>query len=151
MKRNPTLWVILFGLPLLIVLPLAVLGAGVYSTGSIDLRVVEKGAHGTSVGLHIPALVVPLALHCVPACTIDEVRMEMDDEAREALRVARAVAGRLASCPDGVFVDVQSRDDVVLIEKRDGRLVLFVDTPQETVRCTMPLRTLSQCLEALSI
>jgi len=148
MKRNRTLWAILFGLPLLLVIPLVVIGAGTYTTGSIDVRVVEKGPDGTSVGVHIPAMVIPFALRCVPVCTIDEVRMEMDDEARQALRLASAVAARLASCPDGVFVDVQSREEVILIEKRSGQIVVFVDTPDETVRCSMPIRTLAKSLDA---
>jgi hypothetical protein len=142
MKRKGGLWVVLFGIPALLVLPIAIVGSGVYAPGTIDVQVVEKGSGGTSVGLHVPAMIVPAALHLLPECTVDDIRVELDDEARQALRIAGAIMEKLEECPDGVFVDVQDATDVVTIEKRNGQIHVYVDTPDETVRCSMPIGTL---------
>lgn len=146
MKRKGGLWVVLFGIPALLVLPVAIIGSGIYAPGTIDVQVVEKGGGGTSLGLHVPAMIVPAALRLLPECTIDDIRVDLDDEARQALRIAGAVMEKLEECPDGVFVDVQDATDVVTIEKRNGQILVYVDTPDETVRCSMPIGTIRRTI-----
>lgn len=148
-KRNRTLWAILFGIPALIVIPLALAGSKVITAGSIDIDVIEKTGAGSSVGIHVPAAVVPVAVHLMPQVTVDDIRMEMGPEALEALRIADAVMGELARVPDGVFVDVMDRTDIVRIEKRAGKLHIYVDSPTETVRVEVPIRAVRQTLAAL--
>lgn len=148
-KRNRMLWTILFGVPALIVLPLALVGSSVMTAGSIDISVVEKNGGGSSVGIHIPALLAPAAVHLMPEVTVDDIRMEMGPEARQALVLAGAVIGELEKLPDAVFVDVMDDTDIVTIEKRSGRLHIYVDTPDETVKIEVPLRAVRQTLKAL--
>jgi hypothetical protein len=148
MKRKRSLWVILFGIPALLILPLAVVGSRVYTSGSIDVEVVER--NGSSVGIHVPATLVTTALHFIPECTVDGVRVEMDPEARQALRIAAAVAEELEDCPDGILVDVQDAQEVVTIEKKDGKIHVFVDSPDETVRCSVPIRTVRRAVERIA-
>ena len=141
MKKKNSLWVILFGLPALLILPFALIGSNVYSTGMIDVEVLEKSPNGTSIGIHVPAMAVPAALHLMPHVTIDEVCMEMDGEARQALAILDEVADELTRVPDGVFVEVIDGGDYVTIEKTNGKIVIFVDTPQERVNISVPVRT----------
>jgi hypothetical protein len=40
--------------------------------------------------------------------------------------------------------------DIVTIEKRAGKLHIYVDTPEETVKIEVPLRVVRQTLSALN-
>lgn len=152
MKRNNrTLWVILLGIPALLVLPVAIVGSSLVTGGSIELQVYEKHDGGCHVGMTIPAGIVPIACRLVPNVVIDDVRLDLDDEARQALRIAEVVADELRGVPDGVFVDVIDGTDIVTIEKVDGNLKIFVDTPDETVRLSVPLGTVSHAIRALDV
>jgi len=148
-KRNRMLWAILFGVPMLIVLPLALVGSSVITPGSIDVTVTDKTGSGSNVGIHVPAILAPAAMHLMPDVTIDDIRMEMGPEAEQALELAAAVMGELERVPDGVFVEVMDRTDIVIIEKRAGKLHIYVDTPDETVRVEVPIRAVRQTLKAL--
>lgn len=148
-KQNRTLWAILFGLPALIVLPLALVGSKVLTAGSIDIDVVEKHGGGSTVGIHMPAAIVPVAVHLMPSFKVDDIRTEMGPEARDALRIAAAVIGELERVPDAVLVEVMDDTDIVTVEKRDGGLHIYVDSPDETVRVQVPLRAVRQTLSAL--
>lgn len=149
-KSNRMLWAILFGVPMLIVLPLALAGSSVLTPGDIDVRVIDKTGGGSSVGIHVPALLVPAAVHLMPQVTVDDIRMEMGPEAEMALELAAAVLGELDNVPDGVFVDIMDRTDIVTIEKRAGKLLIYVDTPEETVKVEVPIRAVRQTLQALA-
>lgn len=148
-KKNRTLWLILFGVPALIVVPLALVGSSVLTAGSIDINVIEKNDGGSAIGIHVPAALVPAAAHLMPRVTVDDIRMDMGPEARQALEIGFAVIGELERVPDGIFVDVMDGTDIVTIEKRDGKLLIYVDTPDETVKIDVPLRAVRQTLGAL--
>jgi hypothetical protein len=146
-SRPRTLFLILFGLPLLLVAPVAILGASVFRAGTIDFEVHER--NGCSVEGTVPAAVVPIALRFLPAEVLDDVRGEVRCEAPYALDVARAVVREISRCPDGVFVDVQGRDEIVSIEKREGKIRILVDTPDEVVRISVPLHTVSSLVAVI--
>jgi len=148
-KSNRMLWAILFGVPMLIVLPLALAGSSVLTPGDIDVRVIDKTGGGSSVGIHLPALLVPAAAHLMPHVTVDDIRAEMGPEGEQALKIAAVVLGELQRMPDGVLVEVMDRTDIVTIEKRDGNLRIFVDSPDETVQVEVPIRAARQTLKAL--
>ncbi|NNE43298.1 MAG: hypothetical protein HKN12_03745 [Gemmatimonadetes bacterium] len=148
MKKNRSLWVILFGIPALLILPVALIGSGVYSNGMIDVEVVEKSGSGCSIGIHMPAMIVPVAMRLMPQVTVDDMCMGMDPEAQQAIAIAQEVAGELTRLPDGVFVEVMDREDFITIEKRNGKLLIFVDTPEERVNISVPVRMIEQTLRA---
>lgn len=143
------LFAILFGLPLVLVLPVALLGASVLHTGVLEIEVVEKGEGGTSVGVKVPGAILPVAMHLIPDVALDDVRCEIDAETRAALDVARVALGSIARGPDGVYVDVRSRDEVVHVMKEGDTLRVFVDTPSEVVRVSVPLRVVGSVLDAI--
>lgn len=150
MKRGSNrLLAILFGLPILLVLPIVLLGSSIHRAGTIEISVLERGHDGTSIDMKIPGALVPVALHLLPEVTIDGVRREIGPEAQEAIGIARVALRSIGRAPDGVFVDIQSPDEIVRVEKRDGRIRVLVDTPDEAVRISVPLPVASSVLAAL--
>jgi len=143
------LFAILFGIPILLVAPMALLGASVVRNGVVNVEVLEKGEHGTSVEVKIPGAVVPVAMHFLPECVVNDVRCEMDEEARAALAVARGALRALGRSPDGVYVDVRSRDEIVRVEKSGNDLRVYVDTPDEVIRVSIPIRVAGSVLAAI--
>lgn len=148
-KRSRTLWLILFGVPLLLGIPVAIVGSSICRTGMIDVRVVEKQPGGCSVGIHVPGALVSVLARCTPRCAFAEIREEAGREAENALDICRVVLDELGRGGDGVYVDVRTAEELVTIEKRDGKLLLFVDTPDETVRCSLPIRVLASVISAI--
>ncbi len=151
MKRDngKRLFAILFGLPILLAAPIVLVGNSIYRAGTIELAVQEKSECGTSVEVKVPGALIPVAMHCLPEVTIDGVREEMGPEAREAIGMAREALRSIGRSPDGVYVDVRTRDEIVLIEKRDGKIRILVDTPDEAVKVSVPLGVASSVLAAI--
>lgn len=146
-RQTRSLILLLFGVPALLVVPIVLLGSTLFHAGSIEFEVHEKG--GTSIGGSIPASMIPVALHLAPAHVMDEVRCEVRGELGEHLDIVNAALKAISRCPDGVLVDVLSGDEIVRIEKREGRLEIFVDTPSETVRAGVPLHTVASVLSSI--
>lgn len=136
--RTKTLFVILFGIPLL----LAALGAGVVwaicRQGTLEFSMHGK-AGGAHVGVQVPAILVPIALHMASAFPPAEC-LRHNLKGNEHFEVVREMLAALEDAPDGILVDVRTREELVLIEKRAGRLLVSIDTPDENVQASMPLR-----------
>ena len=110
-------------------------GALVYSAGAIRVEVLEKHEGGQHINLIIPAAIVPVALAFVP----NEHLQEITDEMREVLPLVRIAAEELARCPDGILVEVRDSNDHVLIQKRNGSLMVDVESRDEEVHVSFPL------------
>jgi hypothetical protein len=150
MKRNDrVLFALLFGIPLLLVVPVALIGSSLsFEPGRIEVQVLDKHGGG-SVGVNAPALLVPLAMHLAPDVVIDDMRCELGEEGEQALAIARAAVRELARCPDGILVDVRTRDEVIFVEKKGRAFLVHVDTPGETVHATIPLSAIGSVLDAI--
>lgn len=145
--QTRTLFGILFGLPLLIIIPLAFLGAALWRSGTIEIHVAEKGRCGETVDVYAPAAILPLVAHLTPACSMASCRM--DPEARRAIRTAAVMLDAMNDAPDGVYVDVRTRDEIVHVEKKRGALEVDVDTPEDTVHASVPLGAVQSVLRAI--
>ena len=148
-KRSRGLWAILFGIPVLLILPVALIGSAVYQTGTIEFRVLEKHDGGVSVGGSIPAIIVPIAMHLAPHEILDEIHCELDGEAEWVLDVLQVSLEELSRIPDCVLVDVRSDDEIVTIEKRSGKLEVNVDTPDEVISISVPIGALTAIADIL--
>ncbi len=148
-KRSRGLWAILIGIPVLLALPVVLIGAAVHQTGTIEFRVLEKHDGGTSIGGSIPAVILPIAAHIAPHHILNEIHAELDEEAEWALDVMQATLEELSGIPDCVLVDVRDGNDIIQIEKRDGKLELTVDTPDEAVSVSMPIGALAAIADVL--
>jgi hypothetical protein len=142
--RTRTLLAIVFGLPLLVAVPLALVGARILQAGTLEVHVVEKGPAGDSVDVRVPAAILPAVATVAPMCSLGGCRL--DPDARLALRVAADVLDALRAAPDGVLVDVRTRDEVIRIEKRDGKIEVAVDSREEVVHASMPLGAIRSAL-----
>lgn len=147
--QTRNLLLILFGVPLLLIGPVMVLGSSIFQPGTIDFEVHEKGRHGSSIEATIPAAMVPVALHLTPKHVMDEVRHEIHHEVGDHGKTIRALLKEISRCPDGVFIDVQTDTEFVRIQKRDGRIEVTVDTPDELIRASVPLHTVASVFSAI--
>lgn len=131
---------IVVGAVVLIVVGMAlVAGAVAFSAGSVRVRVMEKKPGGDHVNLVLPALAVPLGMKLMP----EEARREATAQMRPWAPAIRAAAETLADSPDAVLFEVQDPHEYVRIEKRNGKLLIDVDTDAETVHLSFPLRLLA--------
>jgi hypothetical protein len=146
-RKTRTLFAILFGVPLLLVLPLAFLGASILVAGDVEVHVAEKGECAETVDIRVPAALLPALVRLTPVGAVAKCHME--PEARRACRLATALLRALEDAPDGVYVDVRTRDEIVLVEKKDGALRVDVDTPEEVVHAAAPLRAVRSVLGAI--
>lgn len=142
--RTGVLFAIVFGLPILLALPIGLFGAKIYQTGTLAVHVVEKGVDGTRVDVVAPAAILPMAAAVVPFCRIDGE--SVDPEIRAAMHDAVDILTAMRDAPDGVYVDVRTRTEMVRIEKRGGIVEIEVDTPEELVRTSIPLEAVRSAL-----
>lgn len=145
--QTRTLLAIVFGLPLLIILPIAFLGASVMCSGNVEVHVVEKGGAGETVDVCVPAALLPAVVRLTPVCAFASCHLDRD--ARRGLRAASAMLDAMEDAPDGVYVDVRTRDEVVFVEKRNRVLRVEVDTPDEVVRVSAPLKAVRLVVRAI--
>ena len=136
--RTKTLFAILFGIPLLLAATCAVIVFVVSRAGSLEFSIHEKHG-GSNVEVRLPAILVPV--------TMAFVRLPFNDElpcgggnCGIPFGVVSGALSALSDCPDGVLVDINTAEDIVRIEKRAGRIVVYIDTPDETVSAAIPLR-----------
>jgi hypothetical protein len=141
------LFAILFGLPILIATPIALIGSSFLQAGKIHVSVVDKTEGGCSVDVAVPAAIAPLAARIGKACSLP--CGNFGPEARAALELAGAALAAMASSPDGVYVEVRSADEIVVVSKRDGVLQVDVDTRDETVHASIPLAAARSVLSVI--
>ena len=145
--RTGRMFLILFGVPLLLALPITFIGAKFLGAGTLEVHVSETGPNGGTVDVVLPAGLVPAAASLSSVCSIGGCHI--DSEAREAIRLAADAIDLLRDVPDAVLVDVRTDTEVVLVEKRGGELQVDVSTPEETVRATIPLRAVRSALRLI--
>lgn len=118
------------------------------SFGMITVDVAEKSAAGGRVRIVLPGFLLhagSCALRFVPEDDRIEIRREIDDLAP----MMRVVADELEAMPDMTLVRVESDDAYVHIRKRDGQLVIDVETEDEDVHVSVPIGAVSDVIEAL--
>jgi hypothetical protein len=147
--KSRALFAILFGVPILLLVPVWLVGSNIYRAGSIEFAVLEKGPDGCHISGKVPAILVPAAVHFMPSVVIEEAGQEIRCDVGNAVEIVQAAARELSRCPDGVLVDVRTSCEIVTIEKRNGRIVIDVDTPDEAVRAAVPLSAVSSFLAAI--
>ena len=118
---------------LLLMVTVGLVGA-VYATRPC-VRVQVQEHEGLDLSLRVPAFLVRTALAFVPSQAFDEVRHEID----EVLPLASAACEELSRCPDGVLVQVDSRDENVVVEVRGRELRVDVTSWNERVSVGIPL------------
>ncbi len=117
-----------------------------YSAGTLNIYVHEKGPGGHRIWLPIPALAVPAALWIAPRRKLSEATRNV----QPYLPAIRMATEDLARCPDAKLVEVEDATDHVLISKQGGRLVIDVDSSDATVHVSFPIRMAGAVASELS-
>lgn len=118
---------------------LTLAGGWIFHQGVVRVSVEETKPGGERVRLVLPAALLPLGVRAVP----EEAIREAAPAARDVLPAIRLAARELARCPDTLLVEVRDAGEHIRLAKRDGRLILDVDSPRERVHVSLPLRTLA--------
>ncbi len=117
--------------------------------GLLSIDVVEKDPAGCRVSLVIPAVLLNLGTSAMPLVIPDEDRARMRDELVRYEPVIRTMLAEFEHAPDMTFVEVQSEHEYVSIRKRDGHLVIDVDTNDENVHVAMPVASLEHAWDTI--
>ncbi len=118
----------------------ALAGALAYREGAVIVNVTEHRPEGERVNLFLPAAPMSLAMKFVP----DDRLPQLPPQIRSALPASVAAARHLEAVPDFVLVEVEEAFESVRIEKRGRKLVVDVDSPEESVYVEIPLRTIAR-------
>lgn len=96
----------------------------------------------------VPVVLADIALAFVPPNEIDQARRELEPY-RELIQLALE---ELSGCPDATFVEVESPDETVLVEKKGSDLRVevhsFRDSTHVTVR--VPLHSVKRVVAAVA-
>jgi hypothetical protein len=65
-------------------------------------------------------------------------------------KIVQALATELENIPDTDFVEVQGKHERVLVSKSGGNLVIDVQTPEETVYVSVPIRSTGNIVSKLA-
>jgi histidinol-phosphate/aromatic aminotransferase/cobyric acid decarboxylase-like protein len=107
---------------------------------------VQKPSEDLNLRLPIPMILVDAGLALAPADQLEEARRQLAPW-RELLEAA---CEALEACPEATFVEVQSRNEQVLVAKRGSYLVVDIDNPDEKVYVQVPIHALGNALRQVA-
>jgi hypothetical protein len=113
--------------------------------GSVRIAIHETRPGGDDLSLRLPGLLVNAAIALCPLPADTEFNARLHDMAP----ALRAVAMRLDTMPDVVFVDASSDGGTVRVEKSGQELVIRVVSPEERVEIAVPLGSVRRLLTKL--
>ncbi len=148
-RMSKTARIILIAMVAVTVLVVATVGAAaatVYRAGTIAVRVDDN--NGDRIAVTVPAGLARIAIAAIPASVLGEALDELD-ELDPWMPAARAGWTELAEAPDFVLVEVQGRNESVIVRKQGRQLVVHVDSPDARVDVTVPLGTVGALLAKL--
>ena len=121
----------------------AAVGIVIQKTG---LMIVDVQTSDGRVFLPIPVGLINGALSFVPASTHVSLPHQIENHSE----VMQAAANELLDCPDGPFVEVNSRDAQVLVSKEGENMVIDVKSDDETIYIKIPIRATGKTLSKLA-
>lgn len=114
-------------------------GTTAYQAGTVRVFVKENRPGGERVRLVVPAILINWGIKLVPEASL----RDLPSDVRPWLPAIRIASTELARCPDGPLIELQEQRERVSIAKRNGALVIDVDSEDETVHVSVPLQTLA--------
>ena len=109
--------------------------AGAYTFHEGVMRVDEDHGDGRHVHVWVPAAIVPMAMHVVPSRHLQRAVAH----AGPWLPTVRALSKELKKYPDAELAEVEDANQHVRIRTHNGRLLIDVTAPDETVHVACPL------------
>jgi hypothetical protein len=116
----------------------------VYRAGTIDVQVQDGG---TDVSVRVPAALANLAIAFAPTAVIPQEALdEIPDEIEQFRPLLEQFGDSLIDAPDFVIVEVAQRGEYVRVEKREGRILVLVESADGRVHVSVPVKTLHRAL-----
>ena len=109
--------------------------AGVYTFHEGVMRVDEDHADGRHVHVWFPAAMLPMAMHVIPNRHFRRATADV----RPWLPTLRALTKELKRYPEAELVEVDNAEEHVRIRTHNGKLMIDVTKPDETVHVACPL------------
>ncbi len=116
------------------------------SEGLVHVNVLQKGAQRHHVHVIAPALLLPIGMHFAPKARLADAAQEI----RLWLPVVRETLKQLEQCEDLPFVEVNEPAQYVRVAKSGGSIVIDVESVEESVHISTPIRALSSAVEELA-
>jgi hypothetical protein len=116
-----------------------------FQTGIAVINVHDK-VHGKHVFVPVPVGLMNLGLNMIPGEMLSQVSNDLGPHRK----VVQSLADELENIPDTDFVDVQGKDQHVLISKSGRNLIIDVQTPEETVYVSVPIRSTGNIVSKLA-
>ena len=123
-------------------------GAAAYAwhrAGSVRIEVHGEGPGASDFSMSLPGFLVNTAIAVCPMPNDPELNTRL----QEVAPVLRAVASRLSSLPDVVFVDVENDEGTVRVEKSGRDLLIRVVTIDERVEISLPIESVRRLMRKL--
>jgi hypothetical protein len=116
-----------------------------FQTGIAVINVHDK-VHGKRVFVPVPVGLMNLGLNMIPGEMLSQVRNDLGPHKK----VVQSLAKELENIPDTDFVEVQGKDEHILVSKSGGNLIIDVQTPDETVYVSVPIRSTGNIVSKLA-
>jgi hypothetical protein len=130
---------------LAVILGLASAGVLALLQGGIATVYVETSE--LTLFLPVPLAAADIALQFLPEEELQKIREDITPHKELVL----AAIQELVECPDSVLVEVQSRDEYVLVEKEGSDLIVKVDEAGEAkVRVAVPMHSIARLFATLA-
>ncbi len=113
-----------------------------YSEGAVVVRVTGHHPSGENVNLFLPAAPMPWTLKLIPNTHFPQLPLE----ARPVLPALVEAVQHMETTSDFVLAEVERIDERVHIEKRGRKLIVEVESPEESIYVEIPLRTIAQVM-----
>lgn len=123
-------------------------GAAAYAwhrAGNVRIVVHESGPGGTDLSLSLPGVLVNGAIAIFPLPQDAELNARL----QEVTPVLQAVASRLSTLPDVVFVDVKDRGETVRVEKLGSELLVRIAHAEDRIEIAVPIESVRRLMRKL--
>jgi hypothetical protein len=116
-----------------------------FHEGVIRVDADEMRPNGSHVHLWVPATIVPMAMHFVPAREFERA----GEQCGKFMPAVHALAKELVKYPEATLVEVQDGEEHALVRTHNGSLTVDVDSPDEHVHVKVPLETIDDVARQL--
>ena len=129
---------------ILMMMTVGVAVASIYTAGTVAVDV--QPVDGGDISVHVPAGLINVAIWLLPSELQAEAMHEVAAEVEPYWGAVHAVSDELSRLPDFVLVEVEGPREHVIIEKRNQRLVVHVESDGERVDVSIPIGTVRSLL-----
>ena len=124
---------------------MTMLGVAIHHAGFIVVDVHDK-TKGERVFVPVPMLFVNLALDVVP----DQRLARLSSRLQDKDEWVAAVTHELSECPDSTFVEIEGREDQILVAKKGGNIVIDVNSQDAEVHLRFPIRSTAKAVARIA-